>query len=180
MPLILSDLPVYNPTMHVNMFPKFITLHVHLLLSKCLNLSVIKNIWQLCWEYYTLFKRGGSDHCAMCNRVGRFSFSSLIFTCSQLVMSGTLRFFCMFRHLLNTLIFEKKIFLVVSKCSIIYHWHVWDISQRKCLLNSSQNCLWLKKGLFLFVICHKRFCHYSVLWQNFQWLIEEKYTMTVW
>ena len=117
---------------------------------------------------------------SLCNRVGRFSFSSLIFTCSQLVMSGTLRFFCMFRHLLNTLIFEKKIFLAMSKCSIIYHWPVCDISQRKCLLNSSQNCLWLKKGLFLFVICHNRFCHYSVLWQNFQWLIEEKYTMTVW
>ena len=27
---------------------------------------------------------------------------------------------------------------------------------------------------FFFVIYHKCFCYYSVVWQKFQWLIEEK------
>ena len=40
--------------------------------------------------------------------------------------------------------------LAVSKCTVIYHWHVCDTSQRKCLLNLLQNCLWLNKGFFHF------------------------------
>ena len=32
----------------------------------------------------------------------------------------------------------------------------------------------IKQGLFFFVIYHKWFCYYSIVWQNVPWLIEEK------
>ena len=34
------------------------------------------------------------------------------------------------------------------------------------------NCLWLNKDIFLFVIYHKDFCYYNIVWQNFLWLIK--------
>ena len=55
---------------------------------------------------------------------------------------------------------------------------VWKIisSDWRCqnVLSSITQLFVIKQGLFSFVIYHKRFCYYSVIWQNVQWLIQGK------
>ena len=56
---------------------------------------------------------------------------------------------------------------------------VWKIisSDWRCqnVLSSITQLFVIKQGLFSFVIYHKRFCYYSVIWQNVQWLIQGKH-----
>ena len=48
---------------------------------------------------------------------------------------------------------------------VIYHKENFSLINHKLFV--------IKKGYFI-VIFSKRLCYYSVLWQNVQWLIEEK------
>ena len=52
------------------------------------------------------------------------------------------------RHCFKSYFFR----LAVSKCFVIHHWHVCDRSHTKCVLNQSQNCLWLNNDFFLCVL----------------------------
>ena len=59
--------------------------------------------------------------------------------------------------------------LAVSKCSVIYHWHVCDRSQKTIALNNSQTILWLSltNVSVTKVLCVRIFC--NLLWK--EWLL---------
>ena len=65
--------------------------------------------------------------------------------------------------------------LAMSKCFITYHWHPWDISQRKRVLNQSQNCLWLNKYILSWSsMYHKYFSYCNHVFTNVLWKITRK------